>query len=1338
MENKEHIFSLPKMDTFCHFWMVLLLSLMFLRVNSQDNINLKDTSPPVRYMVTTVGANKGLNSSDISALFQDKDGFIWVGNQPGISRFDGYEFKNFTRAGNTFLGEIHSIAEDATGTLWIGGVNGLFYYKNGQFHVSSLRKMDVKVIHFNADNNAWIGGLGFIPFVLSPSDLSKLTENQEIEIHPIVSNEQWEKKIGPQRVWDIDTDGEGKTWLGVYNRRVSFDGKQLQVYWKDDTVSHHYSAVAAFDNDNVFWGSEETGLIFQEKNQFKTLTNSSVYIFASNDSSIYFLSTQELLEWKDGKLKSLHTFRKYNNLYYKEMIIDREGNFWIGAEGNLLKLTPSYFKTWSFSDEALLHSNHSIAQLPNGEIIVGSSKEKILRYKNDAFVPFTTIDVPRNSLTGAIYPDENGWIWYGTSMRGIILERNGAKESYTEKEGLGNKGQYFFYKSKDGELWSGGDGGISHIVVATDGKISFENYMVGIDDKELPLFRNIIESPDKSIWAVSDKGLFVLKNKKLQRWSFPSPATPYPIITGSAIDETGQLWLSTQGEGLWQCSFNIENEPVLIHQWSELDGLSTDVILDVHVDQLNRIWVAGQNGICSLNFGEASPSIRCFDQIDGWFKAPFPHCQLLESTNGMLWAVGLTEISSFPLYQLPKNKVAPFTFISSVELFDGKEDIYPFAKNAEGDKQLPKDLILPHNKNFLSFHFTTTSFTHLEKNKFKYKLEGLDKEWNIPVANRKVLYPGLQPGNYTFKVLAANNDGVYGEKIAAFSFEILSPWYGTWWAYISYVLILLILGNSFYRFQLDKKMALAESTRLRDINQLKNSLYTNITHEFRTPLTVILGMANALKTEAKKENFKAAEKPLTMIYRNGRKLLDLVNEMLDLAKLESGNMELQLVQTNIVPFVRYLSESFHSLAGDKNIDLNVYSEIEVLEMDIDANKLAVIISNLLSNAIKFTANKGKITVHLNKVDKDGTSCFILKVKDNGMGISKEERSTIFNKFYQINSPKSNGVTGTGIGLSITQELVVLMNGTIRVESILEKGSMFIIELPISNAAIKTKNIEITANVFTEVATDINKKEESFFKEDSDLPLALIIEDNIDVADYLKTCLHQKYKTIHAIDGAIGIALAYERIPDIIISDVMMPEKDGFEVCHTLKTDERTDHIPIILLTAKVSIKDRIKGLSHGADAYLAKPFIKEELFTRLDQLLLLRKKMLQKIPINSFSQIMAIKEENPETKFLQKIIKVISEEMNKSTFGPVQLAQKMNLSESQIYRKLKAITNTSTGIYIRSIRLQKAKELLLTSEKTVSEVGYEVGFNDPSWFSRAFKNEFGLPPNDICKKLKKI
>jgi signal transduction histidine kinase/DNA-binding NarL/FixJ family response regulator len=466
----------------------------------------------------------------------------------------------------------------------------------------------------------------------------------------------------------------------------------------------------------------------------------------------------------------------------------------------------------------------------------------------------------------------------------------------------------------------------------------------------------------------------------------------------------------------------------------------------------------------------------------------------------------------------------------------------------------------------------------------------------------------------------------------------ISPvWYKSFWAYVIYTLLIATGILKLYRFNLSRQLSLVETKKTKELDELKSKMYTNITHEFRTPLTVILGMTQNLKKNLKSTISVSDKNSLSMIQRNGESLLEMVNEMLDLAKIESNSMELNLMQTDVIPFVKYLSESFHSLAETKKIKLTIYSEVDSLEMDIDVNKMVSIISNLLSNAIKFTENTGKIVVHLNKIELEEAEFLVIKVQDNGIGLAEEDIAHLFDRFYQVNSP-STKQEGTGIGLSLIREFVRLMNGTISVESTLGKGSTFTVQIPITNTSTKTEEAKITIKPSIKASAAALKKEPLFKENTSGLPLVLIIEDNVDVAHYLKTCLKGKYQTVHAGDGIIGIEMAFEDIPDIIISDVMMPGKDGFEVCATLKTDERTDHIPIILLTAKVTTEDRLAGLSHGADAYLSKPFNPNELFTRLDQLILVRKKLIRKIEKNGFSSLLKEKVENPQTKFLKQVI----------------------------------------------------------------------------------------------------
>ncbi|MCK5441826.1 MAG: response regulator [Maribacter sp.] len=547
-------------------------------------------------------------------------------------------------------------------------------------------------------------------------------------------------------------------------------------------------------------------------------------------------------------------------------------------------------------------------------------------------------------------------------------------------------------------------------------------------------------------------------------------------------------------------------------------------------------------------------------------------------------------------------------------------------------------------------------------------------------------------------------------------------------------LLVLLIAAAY--FLISKRVAARESKRLKEVDQLKNSLFTNITHEFRTPLTVIKGITATIKSNLENKQHGDLENSLNIIDRNSNVLLNLINEMLDLAKIESGNTELNLVQTDSIPFTKYITQSFHSFAEEKNIDFSVHCTLERLEMDLDVNKFTAIVTNLLSNAIKFTSQYGEVEVQIDKLQENNTAYFSLKVRDSGLGISEEEQLHIFDKFYQADNSSSKLQKGTGIGLALVKEFAELMRGSIQVESTPGKGSVFSIKIPITNNAVQSDGSELLSPslIFkTNVAPIISDENQLSDETNKKTPLVLIVEDNIDVAHYIKTCLTENYQILHAPNGAKGIDMALEKIPDIIISDVMMPVKDGFEVCKSLKTDELTDHIPIIMLTAKATFEDRLTGLSHGADAYITKPFEKAELLTRIDQLILLRKKMLSKFEKTGIDRLLNKNIKNSETKFLNKIITVIHDNITQAEFGPVQLAIQLQLSESQLYRKLKATSGKSTAIFIRSIRLQKAKELIQTTAKTISEVAYDVGFNDPSYFSRAFKEEFGNAPSTISK-----
>lgn len=1269
---------------------------------------------------------KGLNSSDVSALYQDKDGFIWVGTQPGVSKLDSYEVQNFTKAGERYLGQIHSITEDKAGTLWIGGINGLFFYQEGQFHATQFEQYGVITLHVSPSRELWVGGSNFVPFVLTESELQKIKEGHRISHHPIVSQKEWESQMADFWVWDIDTDDQGKVWLALDNQRVSFDGINLQLHYTDRRNRHGTNVVVAINEDSIYWGAEHIGAMLQKGGQFHRMTDPSTSIMVETDSSTYFLTAMDLLERHNGQWDTLHTFSTYGHLYFKELILDREGNFWIGAEGDLLKLTPSDFQTWSVADNPLLHSNHSITQLPNQEILVGSSKKHVLKMGADDFVLFANIDAPSTSVTAAIHIDERGWIWYGTSMGGIILDKNGIQENFNVKDGLADKGQHLFYKDRTGELWSGGERAITRIKVSDQGEVTFEIFFADFEGGAFPLFREIVESPDGAIWAVGDKGLFTIKGKKLIPWAFPAPATPYPIITGSAIDANDQLWLSTQGEGLWQCQFDEKNEPILVQQWSSKEGLLNDVVLDVHIDKKERVWAVSQGGICCLQIEAKELQVQCYDESDGWLAVPTSHYRLLESSDNRLWALGVTGINAFPLYELPINPILPKSFITKVQLFDGKEDLYRFAENKEEEGGLPENLRLPFNKNFLRFYFTTTSHTKEKKNKFRYILEGLDPDWNEGNSTRNILYPGLQAGAYTFKVQAANNDGIWQEEASTFSFQILSPWYKRWWAYSLLSLFLAILVYYWYQFHLDRRLAQEETFRLKELDTFKTRFYSNITHEFRTPLTVIQGMTDELAKELPEQS----QKKLNLIRKNSRNLLDLVNQILDISKLRAGKLVPALAQSDMILFLRYLVDAHEPLAGLKQINLRFQSNQPSLMMDFDPKQLQLVVTNLISNAIKFTPEQGEVWVVVNQLDEKDPSLLDIQVRDNGIGISAGDIPLIFDRFHQARRMQEN--YGSGIGLALVKELVEFMNGSIRVESDLGKGSTFFLSFPIQhNAPLATDSMPDHFHIKSSPEIPIQAPAGGT---KNGLPVLLIIEDSVDVTYYLQVCLEGQYQIVTCANGQAGVEKAFEWIPDVIISDVMMPKMDGLEVCRRIKTDVRTNHIPIILLTARATMEDKLLGLDQGADAYLVKPFEKAELLLRLNKLMEIRKTLQEKYSSSLLnSQSLPKGKQTPVDEFMKKIEDAIIQGFQDEEFSVNELAEVVHLSRSHVHRKIKALTGMSTAIYIRKVRLKKAKELLETTSSSISEIAYQVGFKSPVYFSQVFKETFGESPRKLRK-----
>lgn len=519
-----------------------------------------------------------------------------------------------------------------------------------------------------------------------------------------------------------------------------------------------------------------------------------------------------------------------------------------------------------------------------------------------------------------------------------------------------------------------------------------------------------------------------------------------------------------------------------------------------------------------------------------------------------------------------------------------------------------------------------------------------------------------------------------------------------------------------------------ELNQLQELDALKTRLYTNITHEFRTPLTIILGITDRLTEELE----ESAHSGLHMIQRNGHHLLNLINQMLELRKLESGKALVRMQQGDILAYLKYITESFDSYAASRDIRLHFLTEEETIVMDYDPEKVLHIVSNLLSNAVKFTKDGGDIYV---SVALDGEGNLLLKVKDTGIGIPTEKLPYIFDRFYQVDDSPTRASEGTGVGLALTKELIKVLQGTIKVKSELGKGTQFTIHLPISRDAAVEEDARLhmvkeKVNAFVPLpASSFSSSPDT----EVEAPLALIIEDNPDVRQYIASCLEKEYRLAFAENGQVGIDMASDLIPDLIISDVMMPEKDGFEVCDTLKNNPHTSHIPIILLTAKADVESRLKGLQRGADAYLPKPFNREELLIRMQKLLELRRQLQQYYLSLTADDQVALNdknspEEEQEHQFVKQVRAVIEAHLADPKFVVPDLCREIGMSHSQLHRKLSALTGLSTKKLIRSIRMNYAKKLLKDPQLTITAVAYDAGFSDPDYFHRVFKQVFGMTP----------
>ncbi|MEM7552587.1 MAG: ATP-binding protein [Cyanobacteria bacterium P01_A01_bin.84] len=1307
----------------------------------------------------TVGS--GLGSSAINTVLEDKQGFMWFGTNKGLIKYDGYEFLTFgTKSGDTTTlshGIIWDMAEDSKGNIWLATKGGVSKYdphtenfkQYVQNHSDSSAISHNKTYSLLVDeaDRVWVGhwtGLDvynekkdiFEPALASPSsDIFKngvfameeldsnmlflmtyyhefilfdkrssksvkryenfTYEGRPIELTPSFKTENGKIKILGQQgaIYDFNPLN-GKLSLIQPNTFDKREKKSIQF------LSHHQFG------DNLFWLGTSSGVLEINKNNEGATKWIGSAILESCATYVIYEDSKKSIWIGTENCGLFHIDNNAKPFYSRDRIITPKEELDLKWIDNILADSKS--NLWFLNPlKGITRFDPSKNKITNFEGI-----NQYLESGEASFVDAKLIEA------------QNGNIWISTRYSGIIKldPETGLFKIYDNIQGtnkiLGQPLVRTIFQSMDGSIWIGSEGILARLNPKT------EEVLLYLSSSGLELNNAIGKLPSYSVNAIAETkdgnilvgfledGLYLLNpvSHKFKKIPYVTPEicdSQNSLVTDVSVDDSDRIWIATYS-GLFM--YDLVNE--ISKRYDGEDTMSNRTIWKISNVDENEIWMVTDIGISQLLIEEGD--IRNYDIYchNGYPRLTF------DRIKKVLYVAGKGYTYFEPDKIQLNTKIPPIVITSFNKYIEGGQFVKVPGMN------LKESIELKHNESDFTVSFSALSYANPHKNKYAYCLDGYNNGWMHLEGKREITFTNLDAGTYTLRMKGTNNDGIWNEEGKQLTITILAPWWGSIWAKTFYVLGLGVFFAVALRFRF-KQLEIKKQQEFRD---LKAMLFTNVTHEFRTPITIISGANKELKKELKGKSNNLLE----LIERNCNNLLYLVNQLLELRKMDSARVEVDYQQSNIIKFLSYITQSYSSYASGEGIPLHFISSRQSLQMDFDGNKILLVMTNLISNAIKYSTRKGEVYVLVDDEDK----YLRIRVTDSGVGIAKKDIPRVFERFYRGSTANISSLEGTGLGLAIVKETVKLLKGKINIESEIGKGTVVTVHLKKTNRAplvsavdnqlIKTKTMAHIPAVPTTYDHEKSSKK-------SNKPTLLVIEDNEDIVSYLKICLQHLWHIKIANNGKMGIEKAIEWIPDIILCDIMMPEIDGYTVLNQLKNNGNTNHIPIVMLTAKADDVSRIEALKRGADAYLVKPFDKQELIIVL-QKLLHQRKVLQKrysgMRLNYVSK-------NPMTKkddrFIQNIIG-LTLDPNRGIKGVEQLCKLLGMSRTQLHNKVKALTGMSTSIFIRSIRLKRAKELLETSERSVKEIAFEIGFNDVSYFIRCFKDEFGQSPSTFKKR----
>lgn len=1277
----------------------------------------------------------GLSHNSVWAVMQDSKGFMWFGTNDGLNRFDGKKIKVYRKIqgdslsiGNNF---IHCLKEDSRGRFLIGTKQGLYLFdeKLEKFRHINLDKdmkddVSINAIMEDPSGNIWLACHGYGLYVLTPELITKKHYVFSSKPHSLPSN----------YIWSIAQDYYGNIWLGTVGKGlVHFDPKeekfsqmaQIEELGIDDPVI--YSLYCDIDN-NIWVGTATNGLIrYTPKAQKATHYMNNIF----NIKSIIEYSDHELIMGSDKGLvkfdRTLESFdlinddSSFDNMTDNSIFSiarDKEGSFWIGTYfGGVNYYSPAINRFQYCYNSPNNSSKKNIisgfAENENGDIWIGTHNDGLYLFnpKNLSFKkPY---NIGYHDVQSILSDQDKLYAsLYGKGIN-ILNVKNGQIVTSADNIGI-NHTINSIAKTSKGQILFTSEGGV--IAMDASGNLKSLDFLTNTPVKD------IAEDYDGSIWfATHSKGLIRLTSDNKWEVFTNNPDNP-KSLPGNNIncvfqDSKFHIWAGTEGEGLVRFNAKEQNfEPIL----NDKSGLPSNIIYSILDDSDGNLWVSTGGGLVKIS--SDLKTIKTFAYIGDIQRIQYNLNCALRASDNRLYFGGTNGFITFNPKEITDNPNQPAIMVTGFQIAS-KEITLSDSSPLKESINITKKITLLHDQSTFSFDFVALSYLSPEQNRYAYILEGFDKEWHYTYDN-KAIYMNIPPGTYVFRVKGTNNDGIWSDETADITIQIKPPF---WLSnimiclYITFVIgSILYFIRRYHRFierKNQEKIFKYQTAKEKEMYESKINFFTNIAHEIRTPLSLIAAPLEKIILSG--DGNEQTKNHLKMIERNANRLLELINQLLDFRKIEEDMFHFNFKRQNVIKILEKVYKQYYQSAKFNKLEISLEAEKDDIECNVDSEAIYKIISNLIANAIKYAKSQILITA------KETNGNLQISIKDDGTGIENQYMEKIFEPFFQIQS-KDNAVrTGSGLGLSLSQSLAMKHNGKISIESEYGKNCSFTLTIPVADGA--KEDVQET---------------EALTPDKSDIPEQLaiesgtkiiIVEDNTDMRTFLCESLNDNYIIFEAENGVQALEVIEKENIDIIISDIMMPEMDGLELCNRLKSDPAYSHLPLVLLSAKTDTSTKIEGLNQGADVYMEKPFSIEQLKAQVNSIIENRnnlRKNFIKSPLQYFKQNT---ENNESADFVKKLNTIILENMSDEDFSIDSLSSQFAISRSNLHKKIKNITGMTPNDYIKLIRLNESARMLSTGKYKINEVCFLVGFNTPSYFSKCFFEQFKKLPKDFIQ-----